>query len=385
MKRHKELLGAGLALCPVRLLGGFVCVDLHVGCAGCAWCLNRRDPALHRVLEERTHVHLPQVGISVDEVLGVAEATWSFSRARLAVRLGHLTDWRYQQAETAAFVEALPALHPVVVMTRFPLTADQRALVRGQRNLLIHLSLAPPVPGFEADHVPPERVMESVRGLPAESLFFMCRPLIARSDGANEALIDALPAGAAAGLHGLATDHIPGLPPLSRPPAAELARLRERASRRGVQVFDLFGCRLWSRLGRPFFKRAEAGDACGQCSNQGVCSAPRPASEDHLRADLVSLRLRALDVSWEAGAVHVRTGEPASRAEEVYLSERLGRPVTLSTVVRRDGPGVRSLEEDVIARWESSGFAPVAAMRELAHRVEAAVRRGRRHRGPALA
>ena len=39
--RHKEYYGDELELAPVRLLGGFVNVDTHLGCIGCSFCVQR--------------------------------------------------------------------------------------------------------------------------------------------------------------------------------------------------------------------------------------------------------------------------------------------------------------------------------------------------------
>lgn len=367
MKRLRELPGGGVELSPVRLLGGFVCVDLHVGCSGCRYCLNRRDALLDRLLESGVHLDLADAGISTSEILEVAASTWSFARAGLAVRCGHLTDWRFQVEGTAELVRSLPPGRPVVVMTRYPLSPEQAELVQGQRNLLVHISLTP--------RQAPESVLASVAGLPPENLFFMCRPLFAGERAANEALVDLLPVGAHAGLRKLNTDGIPGIADLASAPPAEIDDLIARARARGVRVLDYFGCALWSRLERPFFKHLGAArsptSACPTCPNRAVCAAPRPGGAvQRVEALAEELLIPVDNIADEAdGSIRVRTPVQTGRAEEVYLSELLGRPVRLSTVARADAPGKRTLGDAVLSRWERSGFAPVARMRDLAARV----------------
>lgn len=71
-KHHRELLGEGLDFAPVRLLGGFICADFYIGCAGCVWCLNRRHTGLHRLLNRNIHLDIADCGITVEDLKGLS-------------------------------------------------------------------------------------------------------------------------------------------------------------------------------------------------------------------------------------------------------------------------------------------------------------------------
>jgi len=375
MSRHKEFFPSQMHLAPVRLLGGFICVDMHIGCRGCSYCLNRRSPALARILDQRIRFRLRDMGVSVRHLFSLVEQTWSYSRASVPIRCGHLTDWRYQIEETEAFYRMLPADYPFVVLTRFPLGDRQRALARGQPNLLLHVSLTPPIPGRERDNQPPERVIESVASVPNENLFFMCRPLVSGNRRRNEELVDALPPGSSAGFHGISTDGIRAATGLLGVSDEELGELRARARARGVRVLDFFGCALWRRLRRPFFKYEEAAarpeSGCVECPNLSVCRDQRSGTTPpRIVTELRRLGIRPQCTVVNQGRVFVETSTPVSRAEEIYLSMMTGSPVTISSVARSAGKGVLIMSTSILDRWQATGFAPVSALRDLSERID---------------
>ena len=41
-------------LFPLKLVGGFIALDQHVGCFGCKWCLSRRHALCTVVVVEHT-------------------------------------------------------------------------------------------------------------------------------------------------------------------------------------------------------------------------------------------------------------------------------------------------------------------------------------------
>lgn len=377
MSRHREQPRGGLALSPVRLLGGFICVDFHIGCAGCSYCLNRRDPVLRDILDRSVHLDLSRVGIEPGKTLSLAASTLPYRKAKVPIRCGHLTDWRYQERETEAFYRLLPRDYPMAVMTRYPLSAAQAGVARGQDNLLVHVTVTPPIPGFEEHAVECEEVVASASSLPRRNVVFMLRPLVTDNDAANRRLVDLLPPKSNVCFHGLSTDSIPAADRASSIAEDELTALKGMAQDRDLTVLDYFGCVLRQNIGRPFFKHWEKRtelSRCAGCTNAATCGSETPClTQDAIAGETSLLKIVPREIRIERRTVQIQTRTPSARAEEVYLSERLNACVYLSSVTRTGEKGIRSVENDVLERWESTGFFPTFALRGLSEDIRRAI------------
>lgn len=374
MKRHKELLGSGLDFAPVRLLGGFVCVDFHIGCDGCPGCLNRRHPGLDRVLQRELHLDAATLGLSTAHILDLVRRLPSYARAAVPVRVGHLTDWRYQVGQTEDLLAGLSPDYPIVLLSRHPLSEAQRRSVRAHRNALVHLSLAPRVPEWQRWYQAPQEVIASVKSLPVRQMLFMLRPLEESGAAEAERVLRALPAGANVAFKALSTEGIPetaGHLPMS---PATLQRLRALALRLGLRVWDFFGCVLRRNLGRPFFKHVEvqrrAGEVCLACENQAICASPRGASDSAIEQELAFLGIAPRAITWANEGVRVETDDATARAEEVFLSEILQHEVRLSSVARGETKLMHFMPERIFERWQARGFFPVEEMRRFSALVQ---------------
>jgi hypothetical protein len=375
VKRHKEQLVHGLELSPLRLLGGFICIDFHFGCIGCNYCLNRRHPVLHQVLERGLQF---DAGLDVPQLAAMLEGMPSFHRARVPLRVGHVSDWFYEKSETARFCAWLPDDYPAVLMTRFPLSAAQRGLVQDHTNLLVHLTVTPPHPGESPRFS--DAAVDSTSTLARDRIIYMFRPLVTGDPAATHALLDRLPVGSFVAFKGLSTHNIPGLDPdQHRITPDEVLALRASATRRRLIPIDLFGCVFRERMGLPFFKHHAIRDLtadshCHNCSNRSACEATLdPPPVGAIQSEVQRLGLSVQRVDSREGVLHVTTSEPSSRADEIYLSELFSRDIQLSSVFRGDGPGVTDVEGDVFRRQERIGFLPVAELRRLSAALESRV------------
>ncbi len=277
----------------------------------------------------------------------------------------------------------------MVIVTRFPVGKGIARLAQERRNVLLHLTLVPlqegettpllgspplPAPSHGGEEV--EKIVASVRGVPAERLFFMFRPLVEGSTGWVERAMGLLPPGAAVGFREMSTRDIPGGERFTRIPEPEFRALPALAARHGARYHPFFGCLLHRALGTSFFRwqeaEREATEACAVCPNWPACTSPRGVDVGLVRGELERLDILARGMKVNGGGeVAVETDLPTVRAEEVYLSERFDRPVTFSSVARDGNKTQRFFEEDVLDRWERTGFYPVQEMREATERVMA--------------
>jgi hypothetical protein len=372
-RRAKESYGEALELVPIRLIGGFVCVDTHLGCAGCGFCLNRRYPAQRRVLELRAHRSWADVGWPPERVAAVAAGLPAVTRARVPVRFGHASDLVFQEDGAVALLRALPRDRAALLLTRFPVSTAVARAVASHPGALLHLSLAPPPGNGLKSAGDPREALAAAAAVPPEQLFVLFAPLVEGSAASVEQLLPLVPRGAAVGFKSLAIDGLPFPSRAVAASAAERSALAAQARALGLDVPPLAGCRLRGRLRLPFFRHrelvAEGGSPCDGCATNATCTAVAAPGDESLRGEAARLGLTVSTVRRAAARFLLEVDAPAARADEIFLSERFGWPVHLSSVARAEGFRVIELPAEVFERWERHGLFPTSALREAATRM----------------
>jgi hypothetical protein len=374
--RHKECYDDHLELAPVRLLGGFVNVDTHLGCVGCSFCLNRRYPVHRRVLERKIHREFAEVGASDERIISWVRGLPSVRDARVPVRIGHITDLAFEERGACEIVAGLDPQSPVLLATRFPIGEATRELLRTRRNVLLHLTVTPASPG-SAEAAEGYRAIDSVRGLPADQVFVVFCPLVAGTGPAVQELLRALPSESRIGFKEVDVTAIPGCGGLTPMPRIEIDRLIARAGELGHRWMPFYGCLVRANLGLPCFfatrAAARSPETCARCANHAVCADGRRPTVEEIRAAAATIGLEPTDVRFAAGRVEIDVAEPAARADEVFLSEKLTTEVRLSAVARAEKRATIQLGVQVFRRWERVGFYPVEEMRIVGRRMAAFV------------
>jgi hypothetical protein len=368
--RLKESLGGDLELAPLRLLGGFICVDTHLGCQGCPWCLNRRYGSLGLVLDRKIQRDYAEVGFGPARLAELMSRLPAFTRARVPLRLGHLTDLGFEAEGIRELLERIDPEYPALLMTRLALDPRLRDLAVERRHLLVHLTITPDGQGDGG-----RRVLEAVAGLDGSRLFVRLSPLFAGAEAHVERTMELLPPGTAVGFGDLKVNGIPGAEHFAAMPPAQIARLEGHALERGLAPYAYFGCRLRSLLGKPFALRAEAAArspaTCARCPNRRNCEEARPPEVSALLEEARRLGFEPREAKVEGARAEVVVEAQAARADEVYLSEFFACDVKLSTVARAESRGVVAVEREVFERWERTGFYPVAELEEAGRRMAA--------------
>lgn len=362
---------------PVKLIGGFIAVDHHVGCAGCRFCLSRRHHVWENLFSQG--LHLDPKHLAPEDVRRILDGMKSFHRAGVPVRFGHNTDAHYQWTFGENLYRLLPETHPFIMLTRYSPGKSRLRLFQGQSNLLLKLTITPPSRqlGVRSDI---EGLLETVWAIPPENLYVLVGPVAKDSLAAVTPIVDRLPAGTWMDIKAVTVSGIPGMEERFRPPASTIDALRKYAAGRGLMVTDYFGCVIRRRLQRPFYKAVGSPaymlETCSRCVNTDLC---------HTHVDTSTLDRR---VRKEASAIGlslcgaIREGEkfiyasdvPTARGDETYLSERVGRTVRFAATPKGSRGGCFSQEAmAVFRRWEETGMFPLSEVWDHTEKIWAEV------------
>lgn len=381
--RQKEQLANGLDLAPVRLLGGFICVDTHLGCSGCRFCLNRRNPLLAKLLDRQVHVDYADVGATPTVLADIIRSLPSFNLARVPLRIGHLTDVRYESADISQLLENLLATHPgypVVLATRYPVDEQLAGLLQKHPSLLLHLTVTPGLaPDYSrtapdvAQQVECDSVLASLQQVPLRQRYVMFRPLVQNVEQQVLALMAQLAPGTSFGLHEMSTAGIAGADIFRPMESAAMGLLAEQGRQLGLRFEPWFGCVLRRNLGIPFFRYNEVSASfpavCQHCPNLNVCQKPEPPSSDAILSAARQLGHEIQRLHQDLGSILLSSSFPAARAEEVFLSELFCKDIRLDSVSRAGKCTQRYLEKSLLSRWERTGFYPVRSLRSISGKM----------------
>lgn len=360
-------------LFPIKLVGGFVAVDNHVGCLGCSWCLCRRQPLWQKVFLQDHHVS--GAFASVDQAALLLTDMLPIIRAKVPIRFGHNTDAAFQWSFGEALYRRLPSDQPFIFMTRFPLLEDRRRLLQGQPNLLVKVSITPTSPSLAgSEMIDSEAVLASLASLPAANLFILLGPLTADNMTGAQSLLRRLPEGVWVDFKPLTREGIPGMSSVQLPDPEAMTQLYHLAKQFGIMTTDFFGCRMRMSLARSFYKTDERPDyryqgVCQSCVRSDHCWTPHgPETVAAIRHEAAAIGLTlttATALGQRSTLFHCL--EAAGRGDETYLSERFDHGVTLSSVPAGSQGGSFFLEQEtVLERWERTGMFPTTTIRAMA-------------------
>lgn len=378
---------------PIKLIGAFIAVDFVAGCSfGCGYCISRRHPAREALFDARV---LVQNRVAPRKVLAWLRSMPSY-QAGVQLRIGHDTDAGLQFEKSAELVELVDPRRSIVYLTRKPFTEREQGFFSTYRkNLLLKLTATPrsSALGVTAN---PLVLVRSAWLLDPRMLFWVVGPLAEGADVEADAaaILDALPPGSHLQLKPLS---VAGLAGLGAAPigADALARLEERAERRGLVATEWFCRRGLARVGQPFFavdamtvqpdpaKRSRELAPCAECAMSDKCHAPIDAAAvgERLGAALRELGLTALAPPARTGprSFELAVKEPSSRGDETWLAHAAGTPVRVRLSTREagasEGGSFCNVDGEVLRRWYATGFLPVTELNHVAENVLGDVRR----------
>jgi DNA repair photolyase len=357
-----------LQLLPVKLVPGFIAIDFTLGCAGCNFCVARRNPLVNEIFERRTSRALVS---DVSRFAAALSALPSYSRAKVPLRIGNDSDFAYQRRPVRELLSAIDPDHPVVVLTRFPLERDDiEVLNRRARSTLLKVTLTPPssyLDGFAS----PIRVLESAAAYEG-NLLVTIGPLVADNFGSAAAIIDTLPQSERTSVYlkQLDKEGLPAIAHLPEMPARQFRELEERVSARGFRLNSFMLCLLFGNLGREDPRSSDVPDNelhyCETCTSVDLCWTDAAITAARIAAVCAELGVEP-DATQQVGfrSYRVTANVPTAFGDEAYLSYRLGRKVRFTATAAGTANHQCLASEEVVRRWERIGFFSPAVFRQF--------------------
>ncbi len=363
---------------PIKVVNGFVSCDFMLGCYCCRFCLNRRYPDWHAMLETRK---VYRNALSVERAAALLSQVKAFTRARVTLKVGHDTDMSLEEPQAQALTDLLPADHPIVFMRRGALPSKHRAWYqRARPNLLMKLTLTPRSPFLDAT-ADPFAILDSFRGI-AQPMFFAIGPVIDENLEEARAVVRALPPGSRLWVRDLITKDIPRFDKTVRVAEPPGESLRRYAVEQGHHIVHYLNCLVRAELGLPFHKRGEFVSEPNpwqvrwsqHCKVLGRCGAEVPEDEARERIDDA---LGDLDLTLDRPverfghkSYRVTVREDVNFGDECYLRELTSLKCDLERLGRKTGT---ALSASIADRWRNTHFFPVDEVLELARESYARV------------
>lgn len=361
---------------PMKLIGGFIALDFHVGCMNCAFCVCKRNKTRKLIFDTGLQ---GDFSVGVDEILDLLRKMPSFTKARVPLRFGHDTDAMYQKRQFWEMYEQLPENYPVVQLRRSRISEDEVPFYkRAKRNLLVKMTVTPNSRWYRS-LIDPYRALESLLLIPNTTKYILIGPLADDSFDQAMNLISILPVPSIVDVKALNLEGLESLPEIVGAIPLDnwrLALLRTRARDLGHWVTSHLTCPLRHNLGIPFDRVGDLDEKerehCNKCYSYSLCysnfdeaffsqqieSCLEYLQLTKVRAKCVGMKQYVLDVN-----------EPTAMGDYTYMSKLLGAKIKITSSRRGTLRGETIATPDVLARWERVGFYPVRELREITIRT----------------
>lgn len=354
---------------PIKVVNGFVTCDFMLGCYCCKFCLNRRYPDWHRLLEAKKVYRNP---LQVEQAASLLKKVKALTHARVTLKIGHDTDMSLEERETQQLFGLLPSDQPVVFMRRGRILPEHRAFyMKAYPNLLVELTVTPRSQFLEYQ-IDPFPILESFRDV-ACNMFYTVGPVC--EDNLDEAreILRSIPAGSKVWVRDLIIKDIPEMSSVNRS-GFRSEGLREFARNQGHFVVSYLNCVVRAQVGLSFHKRGEFVSEPNTwqlqwsqlCKVRKQCSLEEPEEQERTRIQSalaeIGLTLSEPLRKFAHKSFAVVVNEEVNFGDECYLRELTGLKIDLWKEGRKTGT---ALSQSIAARWKEYSFFPVDEMLEL--------------------
>jgi hypothetical protein len=354
---------------PIKVVNGFVTCDFTLGCYCCKFCLNRRNPDWHRLLETKQIHRNP---LKVEQAAGLLKRVKALTHARVTLKIGHDTDMSLEEREAQELFLRLPVDQPVVFMRRGRLLSEFRGFYSHEYpNLLVELTLTPRSKFLEYT-IDPFPILESFIGISTQ-MFYTVGPVCGDNFDEAREILRAIPPRSKVWVRDLIIKDIPAVSSGARKDSCS-DELRRFARDQGHFVVSYLNCLVRAEVRLGFHKRGEFVsepniwqlDWSRFCKVREQCSFEEPEDRERSRIEsaLRDLALSPAKPPEKFGhkSYAVVANEDVNFGDECYLRERTGLKIDLWKEGRKTGT---ALTASIAARWKETDFFPVDEMIEL--------------------
>lgn len=350
-----------LELFPVKLVGGFITVDYHIGCRGCSFCLSRRHKLWRKIYARNFHTE-PDF-ITPEMIYNILTKMKSFYKAKVPVRFGHNTDAGLQSDYGTKLFSMFEDSNPFIYLTRNPMNENIIKKINEKPNFLLKMTITPPskLLNINNDVI---AIIKSIRNCNPENIFVLIGPLVKDNISNVRNIIRMLPKGVWLDIKPLTTNGIPGLKKNMLPDQIEIENIRAEMFQSGYNITDYYGCVLRKKNGRGFYKARIAGGyvlkVCNACSNRKNCfkAVDKCRLDKAVRkeAEKIGIILGKNNDS-ASGTFEYEANTPVSRGDETYLSELFNYEIKFTSIIEGSQGGSFALEYSSIQkRWQNYGM-----------------------------
>jgi hypothetical protein len=356
---------------PIKVVNGFVACDFMLGCYCCKFCLNRRYPDWHRLLEAKK---VYRNSMQVAQAAGLLKKTKALTHARVTLKFGHDTDMSLEESEVQQLYKLMPADHPIVFMRRGRLMPEHRPFyMQARPNLLVELTLTPRSKFLEYK-INPFPILDSFKDV-ACNMFYTVGPVCEDNYEEAREIIRAIPTGSNVWVRELIVKDIPKITGANKLDYHG-EELRKFALERGHIVVSYLNCVVRAGVGLGFHKRGEFDSepntwqlqwAAQHCQVIEQCSFEETEEQErsriHPALDDLGLTLARPLKKFAHKSYAVLTNEEVNFGDDCYLRELTSLKIDLWKEGMKTGT---ALTQSIAARWKEVDFFPVDEMIELA-------------------
>ena len=349
-----------MQLLPIKLVPGYIAIDFVAGCIDCNFCVAKRDTSIKKIFESREKHNL----CSSDKVHDLLNEMPSYKLARIPLRIGNDIDYVFQKTQTQNLIELLPKDYPIIVLTRFPLTEEDRTFFKSRRNVLLKITITP-----ESNLLHPKldikKVVRSLEKLNCKHVITF-GPLVEDNVNACFKLIEQInfPKNSYVYLKSLDRSGLPWIQHIKEPSQNAVSNLENLLIQKKVRHLTMILCPLFEELERADPRVVDIPEKekknCLKCNSYKSCYRSDNLDERDILMALREIGIEGYLSKQEIGykTVILDVGCKTAIGDESFVSYTLGQKIRFKNTIK----GL--FDEDVSFRWNQCGFFPIDKLLE---------------------